>query len=107
MPPDNPLTEEVFAEGRHLFYDPILPGNNQVSCATCHVQALAFTDGRAKSLEEQALLPIQHPDEMGQDTGGLHMKPDEMQTFTAFLHTLTDEAFPAKSQFSGPFDGGS
>ena len=99
-PPDNPLTEEAFALGRHLFYDPILSGNNEVSCATCHVQALAFTDGRAKSpslaggelefssmslanllwgqerffwngratsLEEQALMPIQHPEEMGQE----------------------------------------
>ncbi|RBW58796.1 cytochrome-c peroxidase [Ruegeria sp. A3M17] len=104
VPPDNPLTEEAFALGRHLFYDPILSGNNQVSCATCHVQALAFTDGlakspalpggelefssmsltnllwgqerffwdgRATSLEAQALMPIQHPDEMDQDLGEL------------------------------------
>jgi cytochrome c peroxidase len=71
-----------------------------VSCSTCHVQHLAFTDGRAASvgvsgkplafnsmslanlmwgpqhffwngrattLEEQALVPLQHPDEMGND----------------------------------------
>ncbi|WP_170791463.1 cytochrome-c peroxidase [Ruegeria lacuscaerulensis] len=100
VPPDNPLTQEGFALGRHLFYDPILSANNEVSCATCHIQAMAFTDGRARSpalsggelefsamslvnllwgqerffwdgratsLEEQALMPIQHPEEMGQD----------------------------------------
>ncbi|WP_170377968.1 cytochrome-c peroxidase [Ruegeria atlantica] len=104
VPPDNPLTQEAFTLGRHLFYDPILSGNNEVSCATCHVQELAFTDGlaksptlsggeldfssmslanllwgqerffwngRATSLEEQALMPIQHPDEMGQDIDAL------------------------------------
>jgi cytochrome c peroxidase len=100
LPPDNPLTEEAVQLGRRLFYDPRLSGNNTVSCSTCHMQRLAFTDarvtgvgisnkplafnsmslanlmwgprhffwnGRAASLEEQALIPIQHPDEMGQD----------------------------------------
>lgn len=100
IPKDNPLTQESFVLGRRLFYDPILSGNNNVACATCHQQALAFTDGLAKrvglrgnklnfnsmslanllwgqrrffwdgrvtSLEEQALQPIQNPDEMGQD----------------------------------------
>lgn len=100
VPPENPLTEEGVELGRRLFYDPLLSASNEVSCATCHVQRLAFTDGkavsvgisgrplafssmslanlmwgpqrffwngRAVSLEDQALQPIQHPDEMGQD----------------------------------------
>jgi cytochrome c peroxidase len=99
IPDENPLTNEAFELGRRLFYDTRLSGNNQVSCATCHIQRLAFTDGkatavgisgnplgfnsmslsnlmwgpqrffwdgRAASLEEQALIPIQHEDEMGQ-----------------------------------------
>ena len=86
--------------GRLLFYDRRLSANDSVSCATCHRQKLAFTDGlrtsigisgkplafssmslanlvwgpqrffwdgRTASLEEQSLVPIQHPDEMGQD----------------------------------------
>ena len=94
--------------GRHLFYDARLSANDTVSCATCHIQRLAFTDGkaravgisgkaldfnsmslanlmwgpqrffwdgRAESLEEQALMPIQHPDEMGQ---GLEELVDEL-----------------------------
>jgi cytochrome c peroxidase len=35
------------ALGRYLFYDTRLSGNGQQSCATCHEQARAFTDGRA------------------------------------------------------------
>jgi len=32
--------------GRHLFYDPRLSGNGKQSCASCHRQDLAFTDGK-------------------------------------------------------------
>ena len=44
-PDRNPLTVEGVELGRALFYDPILSGNNQVSCNTCHKQELAFSDG--------------------------------------------------------------
>jgi cytochrome c peroxidase len=37
--------EKVFL-GRYLFYDKALSFNRSQSCATCHVQARAFTDGR-------------------------------------------------------------
>ncbi len=36
--------------GRHLFYDKRLSVNGQASCASCHRQALAFTDARAHAL---------------------------------------------------------
>jgi cytochrome c peroxidase len=36
--------------GRRLFYDTRLSGNRTQSCASCHRQALAFTDGRAVGL---------------------------------------------------------
>jgi cytochrome c peroxidase len=36
--------------GRHLFHDLRLSGNGTYSCATCHVQALAFTDGRGQAV---------------------------------------------------------
>lgn len=38
------------ALGRMLFFDPVLSGNNQRSCASCHQPELAFTDGLPKSL---------------------------------------------------------
>ena len=104
VPRNNPLTDEGVELGRMLFYDPKLSRNHTVTCATCHVQALAFTDGkrvsegidgqktdrnsmslanmlwstphkfwdgRAKSLEAQALEPIQDPIEMDLDLAEL------------------------------------
>lgn len=43
----NPLTADGIALGKKLFFDKRLSGNNQVSCATCHEQSLAFSDGFA------------------------------------------------------------
>lgn len=43
----NPLTSDGIALGKKLFFDKRLSGNNQVSCATCHQQSLAFSDGFA------------------------------------------------------------
>src|SRR5262245_35607676 len=104
VPADNPLTKEAVELGRRLFYDPRLSANGKVSCSTCHIQRLAFTDGRttsvgvsgrpltfnsmslanlmwgpqhffwngrAATLEEQTLVPLQHADEMAQDLGRL------------------------------------
>ena len=104
VPVDNPLTQEAVRLGRRLFYDKQLSGDNSVSCSTCHLQHLAFTDGKARavgvsgktldfnsmslanlmwgsrhffwngrvdSLEEQALAPIQDPDEMAQNLDDL------------------------------------
>lgn len=44
---DNNALREL---GKKLFYDPLLSNNNKISCATCHDPALAFADGRPKSL---------------------------------------------------------
>ena len=49
IPEDNPTTEEGVHLGRMLFYETALSSNNQVSCATCHKQELAFTDGKVFS----------------------------------------------------------
>lgn len=97
IPDDNPTTKAGVDLGRHLFFDKRLSATNEVSCASCHQPAKAFTDGkavsvgingrttsrsamslvnllwvdrlfwdgRAKTLEEQALLPIQDVREMG------------------------------------------
>jgi cytochrome c peroxidase len=50
VPPDNPPTSARIELGRHLFYDTRLSGNGTQSCATCHRQELAFTDGRARAV---------------------------------------------------------
>ncbi|WP_019644800.1 methanobactin export MATE transporter MbnM [Novispirillum itersonii] len=49
VPADNPMTTEKVELGRHLFYDRRLSGNGTTACSSCHLQALAFTDGRAVS----------------------------------------------------------
>ena len=43
-PPDNPLSDHGATLGRVLFYDTRLSANNTTSCASCHVQAHAFSD---------------------------------------------------------------
>jgi cytochrome c peroxidase len=50
IPVDNPITEEKVELGRHLFYEPMLSGNSTYSCASCHRQSLAFTDGLAQAI---------------------------------------------------------
>jgi cytochrome c peroxidase len=128
VPPDNPLTHESVELGRRLFYDPRLSGNNTVSCSTCHMQHLAFTDGkrtgvgvsgtplafnsmslanlmwgpprffwngRAVSLEEQALVPIQHPDEMAQDLDDLTEELDQDETYRELFDIAYGEISPA------------
>ncbi|RZK67960.1 MAG: c-type cytochrome [Pedobacter sp.] len=46
---DNPLTIEGVELGRLLFYDNRLSGSNRLSCASCHRQEIAFSDGVALS----------------------------------------------------------
>jgi cytochrome c peroxidase len=49
IPADNPVTAEKIRLGRHLFYDKRLSVNGTTSCATCHRQELAFTDGLGRA----------------------------------------------------------
>ncbi|MCX4241472.1 methanobactin export MATE transporter MbnM [Paraliomyxa miuraensis] len=50
VPDDAPMSEAKVELGRHLFYEERLSVSGTISCGTCHVQALAFTDGRATSI---------------------------------------------------------
>ncbi|MEM8505849.1 MAG: MbnH family di-heme enzyme [Cyanobacteria bacterium P01_D01_bin.1] len=49
VPDDNPMSAAKVELGRHLFYEPRLSVTSDFSCATCHVQSLAFTDGKKTS----------------------------------------------------------
>jgi cytochrome c peroxidase len=49
-PKGNELTTERVALGRKLFYEKALSIDSTLSCATCHLQRLAFSDGKVKSL---------------------------------------------------------
>ena len=89
---DDPRAAQL---GHRLFFDPGLSANGEISCATCHIPSLAFTDakvnsvglgrtnrnaptlvgavyspwlfwdGRRDSLWAQALAPMEAPPEMG------------------------------------------
>jgi cytochrome c peroxidase len=97
LPTDFPLTEERVELGRKLFHETSLSRSGTISCASCHDEKKAFTDGkqfstgiddkvgnrnsmplfnlawknsffwdgRAASLREQALMPIEDHTEMG------------------------------------------
>ena len=45
-----PVRPEEAALGQLLFYDPILSGNREVACATCHHPAFGTSDGLSLSL---------------------------------------------------------
>ena len=45
VPADNPTTRERVALGRLLFWDPVLAGQKDVACATCHHPAFGYADG--------------------------------------------------------------
>lgn len=49
VPQDNPMSAAKVELGRHLFYDKRLSLDNSMSCAACHKQDQAFTDGKALS----------------------------------------------------------
>jgi cytochrome c peroxidase len=46
VPATNPMSAAKVRLGRYLFYDTRLSINGSQSCASCHQQKLAFTDGR-------------------------------------------------------------
>jgi cytochrome c peroxidase len=50
VPADNPMSNAKVQLGRYLFYDTRMSANGKQSCASCHRQELAFTDGRATAV---------------------------------------------------------
>ena len=74
VPADNPMNDTKIELGRWLFYDTRLSGNNTMSCATCHIQALAFTDGKTKSVGS---------------TGTVHPRSSMSLVNTAYASRLT------------------
>ncbi len=49
-PLDNPLSTEKVELGRLLFWDPLLSGNEDVACATCHHPDFGYGDGLGVSI---------------------------------------------------------
>lgn len=53
VPPQNPLLARRVELGERLFFDPILSSDRTVSCGTCHLPELAFTDAHLRSVGVQ------------------------------------------------------
>jgi cytochrome c peroxidase len=49
-PANNPSSPEKIELGRLLFYDPVLSGNNDVSCATCHHPEFGYSESLQVSI---------------------------------------------------------
>lgn len=49
-PPLNPTSTAKVELGRQLFFDPVLSGNRDIACASCHSPAFAYTDAKTVSL---------------------------------------------------------
>src|SRR5262245_31267935 len=50
VPAESPMSAAKVELGRYLFYDTRLSANGTQSCASCHQQSKAFTDGLAQSI---------------------------------------------------------
>jgi len=48
--PDNAVLPQRVALGRLLYFDPVLSGANDLSCASCHHPDLGLSDGRGQSM---------------------------------------------------------
>lgn len=130
IPEDNPMTVQGIELGRMLFYETKLSGDNTMSCGSCHLQSLAFTDGksvsagidgingtksamsisnmlwnkkffwngRAESLEEQALIPIQDEIELHQSLEDAVAKLQATEDYPElFLKAFKSETITAEN----------
>ncbi|MEO0557053.1 MAG: cytochrome c peroxidase [Bacteroidota bacterium] len=122
-PNDNPITDAGATLGRVLFYDTRLSSNETISCSSCHLQEMGFSDPealstgfdggktgrnsmglafaryydsghffwdeRAATLEDQVLMPIQDPVEMGMTLDNVIARLEA----TTFYPDLFEDAF--------------
>lgn len=55
FPAGNPYSEAKSRLGRLLFFDPLLSGSQNRSCATCHNPGLSWTDNQPRAVGEKML----------------------------------------------------
>lgn len=91
-PIGNPTTPEKVELGRFLFWDPILSGEKDVACATCHHPSRGYSDGRDLALGVGAKgFGIERHDLSG---GRIPVVPRNVPTIinAAFNGILSDDA---------------
>jgi cytochrome c peroxidase len=119
VPSNNPQSPEKTELGKMLFFDRRLSGDGTMSCATCHIPELGFSDGqaislnypttrnwrnsptlinvafnrflfhdgRAETLEDQALFPMMSAFEMNQN---LDFVEEEIRSVPEYLKLFKD-----------------
>jgi cytochrome c peroxidase len=91
-PDNNQPNDQRIALGRLVFFDPILSGDGDVACATCHHPAFAWGDGIPVSI----------------GMGGVGIGPDRVQTLpgepTEFT-TPRNSPTELDAAFFKPFEG--
>ena len=60
IPATNPVTVQGVRLGRYLFYEKMLSIDSSISCASCHRQDKAFTDGVPKSIGVDGTIGIRN-----------------------------------------------
>ena len=93
VPENNPMSQAKVDLGRRLFYDTRLSLNETQSCASCHLQSLAFTDGLKTGVGSTGMV---HP---RNSQGLVNVAYNTRQTWAnPMIETLED-------QISGPLFG--
>ncbi len=66
----NTASAEQIELGRLLFWDPVLSGDQDVACATCHLPQFGYSDGRRRSAGTggAGIGPNRNPGQIGQVT---------------------------------------
>ena len=115
---DNPKAAQL---GKKLFFDTSLSRNNQVSCSSCHLPELYFTDGKKVSTGEgvtfrgsptilgAAFSPWQfwdgRKDSLWSQALGPIEDPNEFNTSRSeYVHALLSAYLPLYQQVFGPLD---
>lgn len=61
-PEDNPFSQAKYQLGQMLFFEPLLSGSGNTTCATCHNPGLSWGDGRPRAVGDTGeILPLRSP----------------------------------------------
>ena len=83
-PKTNPSSPEKIALGKSLFYDPIMSGNKDVACATCHHPNNGYAEFRDISIGANGI---------GLGSKRKFRKPNEIPFVKRNAHTILNTAF--------------
>jgi len=101
-PEDNPSNPEKIKLGRLLFFDPILSGNNEISCSSCHSPEKGFADGlqRAKGFSAGVKTTRNSPTILNAAFNGMNHLGEHDSEWSPMFYD--NRAFSLEEQCLGP-----